>query len=301
MDSITFGQKLKKELLSRIAKKAELKRAQLFGMLFACDERSNSLIGFSTENEGVIAVFSELVSDVFGILPELSVVQRKDDVNFCRAQLTESSDILDINAEFFIEDGGILRDIQSLSRDEISFFICGAYLVCGSIIDPRKSYQLEFTLKDKATADDFCQLLNLFSINAAVTMRKKQHIVYLKQSEAIEDLLIFMGAKLSALELMDVKIYKELRNNTNRRTNCETANIGKTVAASAEQIADIKLIFEKGGRESLPENLRELALLRLENPDMSLSDLGKRLAEPISRSGVNHRFEKIKEIAQKYR
>lgn len=301
MNSITFGQKLKKELLSRIAKKPELKRAELFGMLCACDERSNSLIGFSTENEGVIAVFSELISDVFGILPELSVIQRKHDVNFCRAQITDSSDILDINAEFFIQDEGVFRGVQNLSREEISFFICGAYLVCGAITDPHKSYHLEFVLKDKSTAYDFCRLLNMLSINATLSVRKKQHIVYVKQSEGIEDLLTFMGAKISALELMDIKIYKELRNNTNRRTNCETANIGKTVAASAEQIANIKLIFEKGGKESLPENLRELAFLRLENPDMSLSELGKKLTEPISRSGVNHRFEKINEIAQIYK
>ena len=301
MDLLTFGQKLKKELLSRIAKKADFKRAELFGMLSACDERTNSVIGFSTENEGVIAVFSELMSDVFGILPELSVVQRRDEVNLCRAQITDSSDILDINAELFIEEEGILRNTQNLSRDELSFFLCGAYLVCGTITDPRKSYHMEFVVNDSITARDFCEILASCSISATVSARKNQYIVYIKQSEGIEDLLIFMGAKLSALELMDIKIYKELRNNTNRRTNCETANIGKTVAASATQIADINLIFEKGGRESLPENLRELALLRLENPDMSLSELGKLLTEPISRSGVNHRFEKISEIAQKYK
>ena len=301
MDSVSFGQKLKKELLSRIAKKPQFKRAQLFGMLCACDERTNSQMGFSTENEGVIAVFSELLSDVFGILPELSVFQRRDDINICRAQITDSSDILDIGAEFFFEEEGFLRNVQNLSRDELSFFLCGAYLVCGSITDPKKSYHMEFVLKDKFTACDFCKILSECSVNATVSSRKNQYIVYIKQSEGIEDLLIFMGAKLSALELMDIKIYKELRNNTNRRTNCETANIGKTVAASTMQIADINLIFEKGGKESLPENLRELALLRLENPDMSLSELGKLLSEPISRSGVNHRFEKISEIAQKYK
>lgn len=301
MDSVSFGQKLKKELLSRIAKKAQFKRAQLFGMLCACDERSGSAIGFSTENEGVIAVFSELLSDVFGILPELSVFQRRDEVNICHAQITDSSDILDINAEFFLEDEGILRTAQNLSRDEMSFFICGAYLVCGTITDPKKSYHMELVFKDKTIACDFCQILSVFFANVTVSARKNQYVVYIKQSEGIEDLLIFMGAKLSALELMDIKIYKELRNNTNRRTNCETANIGKTVAASATQIADINLIFEKGGKESLPENLRELAFLRLENPDMSLSELGKLLSEPISRSGVNHRFEKINEIAQKYK
>lgn len=301
MDSLSFGQKLKKELLSRIAKKAEFKRAQLFGMLCACDERTGAVIGFSTENEGVIAVFSELMSDVFGILPELSVVQRRDEINICRAQIIESSDILDINAEFFFEEEGFLRNVQSLSRDELSFFLCGAYLVCGTISDPRKSYHIEFVFKDKTTARDFCELLGCCSVNSTISARKNQYVVYIKQSEGIEDLLIFMGAKLSALELMDIKIYKELRNNTNRRTNCETANIGKTVAASATQISDINLIFEKGGKESLPENLRELALLRLQNPDMSLSELGKLLSEPISRSGVNHRFEKISEIAQKYK
>lgn len=301
MESITFGQKLKKELLSRIAKKMEFKRAELLGMLYACDEISHKKIAFSTENEGVVAVFSELISDVFGILPELSIVQRKNDINICRAEITDSSDILDINAEFFLDDEQSMNNIKNLSRDELSFFLCGVYLVCGLITDPHKSYHLEFILKNEKTAEDFCNILSMCSINSTSAKRKNLDIVYIKHSEGIEDLLTFMGAKLSALELMDVKIFKYLRNYTNRRNNCETANIGKTVIASTMQVADIKLIIEKAGLESLPENLRKLAVLRLENPDMSLSQLGKMLDEPISRSGVNHRFEKICEIAQKYK
>ncbi len=301
MESITFGQKLKKELLSRIAKKAEFKRAELLGMLYACDEISHEKIAFSTENEGVVAVFSELISDVFGILPELNIVQRKNDVNICHAEIRDPSDILDINAEFFLDDEQLANNIKNLSRDELSFFLCGAYLVCGLITDPHKSYHLEFILKDQKTAKDFCDILSICSINATSAKRKNLDIVYIKQSEGIEDLMTFMGAKLSALELMDVKIFKDLRNYTNRRSNCEMANIDKTVNASTTQVADIKLIIEKAGLESLPENLRKLAVLRLENPDMSLSQLGKMLDEPISRSGVNHRFEKISEIAQKYK
>lgn len=301
MEPTTFGQKLKKELLSRIAKKMEFKRAELLGMLYACDEFSHEKITFSTENEGVVAVFSELLSDVFGVLPELSIIKRKNDVNICHAEITDQSDILDINAEFFLDDEQLMFNIKNLSRDELSFFVCGVYLVCGLITDPHKSYHLEFVLKDEKTARDFSNILSMCSINATSAKRKNLDIVYIKQSEEIEDLMTFMGAKLSALELMDVKIFKDLRNYTNRRSNCETANIGKTVIASTTQVADITLIIEKAGLESLPENLRKLAVLRLENPDMSLSQLGKMLDEPISRSGVNHRFEKISEIAQKYK
>lgn len=301
MDSLTFGQKLKKELLERIAKKPEYKRAELMGMLCFCDVCSRSSIVLSGENEGVAAVFSELLSDVFGILPNLSITKKKDKPTVCRADITDTSDILDIFAEFFVDEDDLMAAALDFSREETAFFLCGAYLVCGTMSDPYKSYQMEFIVDSEKYAEELCKIINSCGVNAAVSARRRRYVVYIKYSEGIEDLMTFMGAKLSALELMDITIYKEIRNKTNRRFNCETANIDKTVAASAAQVADIELIIQKSGIQSLPESLREIALLRLENPDMSLSELGKKLSVPLSRSGVNHRFEKLKEIADKYK
>ena len=131
--------------------------------------------------------------------------------------------------------------------------------------------------------------------------RRGDYLLYYKESENIEDFLTFIGAPMRALEIMEIKVVKDVRNQVNRRTNCETANIDKTVAASSRQVADIELIRERRGLEYLPENLRELAYLRLENPELSLSELGRALSDPISRSGVNHRLERISRIAAELR
>ena len=134
-----------------------------------------------------------------------------------------------------------------------------------------------------------------------ITVRRNDYILYYKESEHIEDLLTYIGAGKASLEMMEVKIVKELRNKVNRATNCETANITKVIDASMKQTQDIRLIAENGGLEALDEDLRELARLRMENPEMSLRELGENLSEKISRSGVNHRLKRIAQFAQEIR
>lgn len=128
--------------------------------------------------------------------------------------------------------------------------------------------------------------------------RKGDFVVYLKGSEQIADLLTYLGAQQASMELIQVKMLKEVRNYVNRTTNFTTANIGKTASAAAQHIRAIQKIERKMGLEGLPEDLRELAQLRLDNPEMSLRELGESLSEPISRSGVNHRLRRILEIAE---
>ena len=299
MEAVSFGKKLKTELTERIAKKMPLKKAELLGMLCFCNECSQKRIIFSTECAEAVTVFSELMQEVFGILPELSVSTNRAGGMFT-AQLNESSDVLDVFAEFFLNDA-VFPKLSDFSQEELSFFLCGAYLACGTVLDPTREYRMEFAVRDENQAYRLCEQISRISEPAAITMRKKQFLVYTKSSECIEDLMIFMGAKLCAMELMNIKIYKDIRNQTNRRSNCETANIGKTVVASLAQAEDIRLVKERAGWEAFPENLLEIAQLRLENPEMSLSELGKLLKNPLSRSGVNHRFEKIRELAEHYR
>lgn len=134
-------------------------------------------------------------------------------------------------------------------------------------------------------------------MTAKTAVRRGQYIVYIKGSESIEDTLTFIGAQQCTLELMNVKIYKDVRNKANRIANCDAANIDKVVKAAMKQIDDIKLISQTNGLESLSDELREIAELRLENTDMSLQEIGENLSVPLSRSGVNHRFKKIAAIA----
>lgn len=144
-----------------------------------------------------------------------------------------------------------------------SVLLRGCFLTCSSITDPEKEYHLEFVVLNDRLSDDLLTLMNDIGIHAKATKRKGINIIYLKESENIEDLLTLMGAMKSTLELMNVKIYKDVRNKVNRVTNCETANIGKTVVASSNQIKDIEWIAEHEGLDYLPDELRQVAELRL--------------------------------------
>ena len=173
-------------------------------------------------------------------------------------------------------------------------FLRGAFLTCGTATDPSKEYHLEFAVAHQHLANDLYTLLSevdAFPLSPAVASRKNGYVVYLKESGPIEDLLTYLGAPSAAMELMQVKMYKEVKNNINRKTNFETANMDKTFSASARQVAAIAAISDTVGLSSLPEELQELARLRLDNPDMTLRELSARLG--ITRSGVNHRLQRL--------
>jgi len=177
----------------------------------------------------------------------------------------------------------------------------GAFLAAGSITDPQKDYHLEFVSGHQKLCRDLIALLKELSLEPKYIARKGSGIVYFKESEQIEDLLTMMSATNCTLTLMGVKIIKSIRNNANRVTNCETANITKTVDAAGSQLEMIELIYRQQGLDSLPAELREIALARMDNPDMSLRELGASLSPPLSRSGVNHRLARLKEIADRLR
>ena len=176
-------------------------------------------------------------------------------------------------------------------------FLRGAFLAGGSVTDPQKGYHLELATTHLRVSRELDTLLLELGYAPKETTRKANYITYFKQSEAIEDLLTAIGAPVSAMELMNAKAEKLLRNGVNRRVNCETANLTKVVDAAQEQIAAIRRLQQAGGLEALPEKLRQSAQLRLENPEFSLRELGESLTPPITRSGVNHRMKRLLQIA----
>ena len=135
-------------------------------------------------------------------------------------------------------------------------------------------------------------------LNPKKIQRKYELVIYFKGSEKIEDLLLFMGAQRSAFSLMDIKVEKDIRNRANRLSNCDSANLDKTIKTGLKQSQAVEYIIKNIGVENIPENLREIALIRLENPDMSLAEITENLSEPISRSGVNHRLKRIEKLAE---
>ncbi len=180
-------------------------------------------------------------------------------------------------------------------------YLRGAFLCVGSVSDPEKSNHLEFVCTKEDEARILTEYMAEFEIVAKTIRRKNHFVVYLKDGEEIVDLLNVMGAHVSLMEFENQRILKEISNSVNRRVNCETANIAKTVNAAAKQVEDIILIRDTSGFGGLPQGLREIAQARIDYPDASLKELGSYLDPPVGKSGVNHRLRKLSEIADKLR
>ena len=170
-------------------------------------------------------------------------------------------------------------------NNSLSAFLAGVFFGCGSMIDPNKEYHLEFNTPSELLCSDLQKLLGSIGISGGQLLRKNMYVLYLKDSEHIEDTLTYMGAQQCTIALMNIKIRKDMRNKANR----------------VRQIQDIQWITQCGQLEALSPELQELAELRLENPELSLKELGELLSEPIGRSGVNHRFQKIAAFAEELR
>lgn len=180
-------------------------------------------------------------------------------------------------------------------------FIRGAFLSAGSISDPEKFYHFEITCASMRKAKQLQGLMASFGIEARIVLRKRYFIVYVKEGSQIAQLLQIMDAPVALMELENIRIVKEMRNSVNRQVNCETANINKTVSAAVKQMEDIRYIQDTIGLESLPENLQEMARVRLERPEATLKELGEALEPPVGKSGVNHRLRKLSLMAEDLR
>jgi DNA-binding protein WhiA len=180
-------------------------------------------------------------------------------------------------------------------------FIRGAFLMSGSMSNPKKSYHLEFVTEDIEKAERLKEIICAFSIDAKIIQRKKYYVVYIKEGSQIVDLLNVMEAHVSLMNLENVRILKEMRNQVNRQVNCEAANINKTVEAASKHIEDIIYIRDNVGFNNIAEGLRDIAKLRIEHPEASLKELGTMLLPPIGKSGVNHRLRKLSMIAEYFR
>jgi len=196
------------------------------------------------------------------------------------------------------------RERYNSIENKINDFCCkkaylrGAFLAGGSMSDPEKTYHLEITTRSLTIANEIDMIMNSFDLNSKVIKRKNSYIVYLKEGENIVDFLNIIGAHTALLELENIRILKEMRNNVNRIVNCETANLGKTVDASLRQVKNIEYIRDSVGFEKLPKGLRDIAELRLKYSDASLKELGEMLTPPLGKSGVNHRLRKLDRIAE---
>lgn len=178
-------------------------------------------------------------------------------------------------------------------------FTAAAFLCVGVVVDPEKGYALEFVHPRYSLMRDFEALLQTHGFAPKYTLRNGVHVLYFKASEQIEDLLTLMGASNASLEIMNLKVYKDLRNKANRITNCETANIDKTVAANRRVLDAIDALEHTGALQALPQPLQQAARLRRENPGFSLAELVAASGEPLSKSGLSHRFARLIDLAER--
>lgn len=296
---MSFSNDVRSEICSAVSDN-DKRFACLYGMLLFCRTLSPEQICFQTESRVSADFFGVLFRNVFRSSPECRENARKDGTVLYTYDIYDKKLIDEVYRTYrFINVRTINSEI--IVTNSIGGFTAGIFLACGSVNDPSKEYHLEFSVQGEVLAEELIVLLNDIGVTAKIAVRRGQHIVYIKDSESIEDTLTFMGAQNCTLEIMNVKIYKDVRNKANRIANCDSANIDKVVKASMRQIEDIKLIENTDGLDSLTAELREVAEIRLENTDMSLQEIGESLTVPISRSGVNHRFKKLAVIADSIR
>lgn len=287
---MSFSGEVKEELTRHISPARHCQLAEFAAIVSFCgqfgrDGEGKYTIGFQTENEALVKKSFTLLKKLYNIESGVSLTEQ------------EVQDIMK-------KAGGVEQPVDPLTIKNTCCkraFLRGAFLSAGSMSDPRKGYHLEFVCSNEEQAAQLQQVIRRFDIEAKIVLRKKYYVVYLKEGSAIVDLLNVCEAPVSLMNLENMRIIKEMRNSVNRRVNCETANISKTVNASTRQIEDIEYIRKHYGFEKLSEALREMAEVRLENPDAPLKELGEYLNPAVGKSGVNHRLRKLSELADRLR
>lgn len=213
---------------------------------------------------------------------------------------TDKSEVNNLEEELLVKRHiDIIKSAISGAKCQncVSHFMRGMFIACGSITDPEKNYHMEFTFRTEKEAEAAKSFLTESFASPGLSLRKKRYVVYYKDSVVIEDILAFIGANAAAFDLMNRKIVNEIRNDTNRQVNCDAANIRKSLEAAANIERIINELQETEFYESMADNLKEAAYLRIKYPQMSLSEIGEKFTVPITKSGVKHRLDKIKEYA----
>lgn len=298
---MSFSKQVKEELsnhwsVARHCQIAEI--AAILSMLGEIHKVNGNVqcLQISTENIAVARKYFTLLQKTFKIKVRMSLhcnvhIVTVQDVNIEQVLQATKCD------ETLLEVRNIVMQRACCKRA----FIRGAFLASGSISAPEKGYHFEIVCPTKQKAEQLQEMMNSFELEAKVILRKHVYIVYLKESTQIVDILNVMEAHVALMELENVRILKEVRNQVNRKVNCETANINKTVSASLKQREDILYIRDYKGFNQLPEGLQNMAEVRLNYPDASLKELGELMNPPVGKSGVNHRLRKLSMIAEDIR
>ena len=283
---MSFSSDVKEELskLSNLANKACVK-AEMYGYLCTTNvSKERGCIKFSTESEYNINRFSKLLNNLNVFKYNIDISGKNFNITISR---DESKKITELYKEYQLSE----------EEAEQKAYIRGIFLGSGSINNPNNKYHIEVILKTRENAENIITILSNYNINFKILNSENKCSIYSKDGEEISKFLAFIGASSSVLKFEEIRVYRDMRNNVNRIVNCETANLAKTVDAAVKQINAINKLKQNGKFNDLPDNLKELANLRVENPEASLTELGKMLKEPIGKSGVNYRLKTLINLA----
>ena len=293
---MSFSGEVKEEIskLNNLANK-EVVKFELLGYLSSRNVViEKNKIKFSTESEYNINRFSKLLNNLNYTNHKIEMIGKK----FCiSVNKPEISEIVYSNTVLF---KNIIEEINNQELLEKAF-VRGSFLGGGSINNPEKTYHLEIICSSKENVNIVLEILNKYAIQFRSIEKKNGYSIYTKDGDEISKFLALIGASSSVLKFEEIRVYRNIRNNVNRKVNCETANLNKTVNAAWKQIEDIKYLKQIGQFDKMPEQLQEIANLRLANPEASLVEIGKMLSRPIGKSGVNHRFYNIEQFVSKFK
>lgn len=296
---MSFSQEVKSELLKHTDTARHCLIASLCAVVNLCGfcGGTDSCVVIACENQSVVELAAELVSRLFNSKPYITSFENKPAIVLLEVDADNVLSSCRLSGRGDTEEQPI--DPLVVASDCCKrAYLRTAFICCGSVTNPEKTYHLEFVNNDYYHALNLKELIAYFGIEAKIIERKNHYVVYLKEGEQIVDMLNLITAHKALMEYENKRILKEVRNNVNRIVNCETANLNKVVSASVKQREAIEYIKEKVGFSRLSPQLEEVARVRLENPDLSLKELGALLNPPVGKSGVNHRLKKICEIAQ---
>lgn len=313
---MSFSGEVKEELSKNMNMARHCRIAELAALISFCgnvkvDEENHYSLYLHTENTLVAKRCFTLIKTTFQVQPALTIRQNmtlKKNRNYEIVVDNHKECVLILQAIKLLDSYGNLEEKDNMIHHIIlqntcckRAFIRGAFLASGSISDPDKNYHFEIVCQDFDKAKQLMGILNSFELDSKIVHRKKYYVVYIKEGSQIVDVLNIMEAHVALMKLENVRILKDMRNRVNRRVNCEAANIQKTVVAAVRQREDIEFLMEQKVLKNLPQNLQDIAYLRLEYPEASLKKLGDMLDPPVGKSGVNHRLRKISNLAQDLR
>lgn len=294
---MSFSAQVKTELCKTPMQRGCCAKAEVYGTLLYASAFSHEEIRLSTEHIDIVKRLQMLLQRVFFITTEPRTVGRKKQI--C---ITDKTEIERIFEAFGYDYKNQIkyhfnRNVLETECCEIAF-LRGVFLMAGTVAGPDKKSHLEIKSNHQSLGGEVMSLMLDMGQSPKISQRKNGHILYFKDGERVEDFLMTIGARRAAMELMEAKVEKNLRNTVNRQVNCETANIVKTTNAAAKQVEAIEFLLKNHGESGIPEQLLETANLRLQYPTDSLAELAARFEPPISKPGVSHRLKKLIELSK---